>query len=98
MARHGVRLTMALLAVCALVAGVPADGAVKTRTVVILPFDASALDRDDQWIGEGAAQVIGLGLCNALRWLRDGATVGLTTSVSQALSFCLSSVPLVVVF
>jgi tetratricopeptide (TPR) repeat protein/TolB-like protein len=62
MARHGVRLTMALLAVCALVAGVPADGAVKTRTVVILPFDASALDRDDQWIGEGAAQVIGLGL------------------------------------
>ena len=62
MARQGVRLTMALLAVCGLVASLPADGAVKARTVVILPFDASALERDDQWIGEGAAQVIGLGL------------------------------------
>jgi tetratricopeptide (TPR) repeat protein len=62
MARHGVRLTMALLAVCVLLAGLPADGAVKARTVVILPFDASALERDDQWIAEGAAQVIGLGL------------------------------------
>jgi len=62
MARHGVRLTIALLAVCVLLAGLPADGAVKARTVVILPFDASALERDDQWIGEGAAQVIGLGL------------------------------------
>ena len=62
MARHGVRLTMALLAVCVLVAGLPADGAVKARTLIVLPFDASALERDEQWIGEGAAQVIGLGL------------------------------------
>jgi tetratricopeptide (TPR) repeat protein len=61
MARHGVRLTIALL-VCVLLGGLPADGAVKARTVVILPFDASALERDDQWVGEGAAQVIGLGL------------------------------------
>ncbi len=62
MARYGVRLTMALLTMCVLLAGIPADGAVKARTVVILPFDASALDRDDQWIGEGAAQVVALGL------------------------------------
>jgi tetratricopeptide (TPR) repeat protein len=63
MTRHGVRLTMALLTVCVLLAGIPADGApVKARTVVILPFDASALDRDEQWIGEGAAQVVTLGL------------------------------------
>jgi tetratricopeptide (TPR) repeat protein len=62
MARHGVRLTMALLTVCVVLAGIPAHGAGKARTVVILPFDASAVDRDDQWIGEGAAQVIALGL------------------------------------
>jgi tetratricopeptide (TPR) repeat protein len=63
MARHGVRLMMALLTACVLLAGISADGApVKARTVVVLPFDASALDRDDQWIGEGAAQVVALGL------------------------------------
>jgi tetratricopeptide (TPR) repeat protein/TolB-like protein len=63
MARHGVRLTMALLTVCVLLAGIPADAApVKARTVIILPFDASALDRDEQWIGEGAAQIVALGL------------------------------------
>lgn len=63
MARHGVRITVALVTVCVLLAGIPAHGApVKARTVVILPFDASALDRDDQWIAEGAAQIISLGL------------------------------------
>ena len=63
MARHGVRVTMTLLTACMLLAAMSADGApVKARTVVILPFDASALDRDEQWIGEGAAQVVALGL------------------------------------
>ena len=62
MTRHGVRLMVALLTVCVWLAGIPADGAVKARTVVILPFDASALDRDDQWIGEGVADIIALGL------------------------------------
>ena len=61
-ARHSLRLTIALLAVCALLAAVPADSAVKARTIIILPFDASALDRDDQWLGEGAAQIVALGL------------------------------------
>lgn len=63
MARHGVRVTMAVMAACVLLAGIPADGApVKARTVVILPFDASALERDEQWIGEGAAYLVSLGL------------------------------------
>jgi tetratricopeptide (TPR) repeat protein len=63
MARYGVRLGMALLALSALVAGLSAEAApVKPRTVVILPFDASALERDEQWIGEGVSQVIALGL------------------------------------
>ena len=34
----------------------------KARAVLIVPFDASALDRDEQWVGEGVAQVVALGL------------------------------------
>ena len=40
-----------------------AQGAAKApRAVVILPFDATALEREEQWIGEGIAQVLSLGL------------------------------------
>jgi tetratricopeptide (TPR) repeat protein len=60
--RYGVRLTTAFLTVCTLLVALPADAAVKPRTVVVLPFDASALERDEQWIGEGASQIVGLGL------------------------------------
>ena len=35
---------------------------VKPRIVLIAPFDASALDREEQWIGEAIAQVLSLGL------------------------------------
>jgi adenylate cyclase len=62
MARYGLRLPFALLAMCALLAAVPADGAVKPRTIIILPFDASGLDREEQWIGEGASQILALAL------------------------------------
>ena len=62
MVRHGLRLTMALLTVCTLLAALPAEAAVKPRTIIVLPFDASALERDEQWIGEGASQVLGLAL------------------------------------
>jgi tetratricopeptide (TPR) repeat protein len=62
MAGYGLRLPFALLAMCALVAAVPADGAVKPRTIIILPFDASGLDREEQWIGEGASQILALAL------------------------------------
>jgi tetratricopeptide (TPR) repeat protein len=60
---RGRRLRWAL-GIVALVAGLatPASAAIKTRAVLIVPFDASALDRDEQWIGEGAAQVLALGL------------------------------------
>jgi tetratricopeptide (TPR) repeat protein/TolB-like protein len=40
----------------------PAAAAVKPRVVVVLPFDSSALDRDSQWMGEGVAQLVSLGL------------------------------------
>ena len=62
MTRYGVRLAAALLMALTLLADVPAEAAVKARTVVVLPFDASALDRDDQWLGEGTSQLVMLGL------------------------------------
>jgi tetratricopeptide (TPR) repeat protein len=40
----------------------PADAAIKPRLVLVLPFDASSLPADERWMGEGVAQVIGLGL------------------------------------
>ena len=43
-------------------ASAAAPDASKTRAVLIVPFDASSLDQDEQWIGEGVAQVIALGL------------------------------------
>ena len=34
----------------------------KLRVVLIVPFDASGLDREEQWTAEGIAQILGLGL------------------------------------
>ena len=39
-----------------------ASAEAKLRVVVIAPFDATVLDREDQWMGEGVAQILGLGL------------------------------------
>jgi tetratricopeptide (TPR) repeat protein len=39
-----------------------ATAAVKPRAVLVVPFDASALERDEQWLGEGLAQLVSLGL------------------------------------
>ena len=40
--------------------GAPADP--KLRVVVIVPFDGTALEREEQWMGEGVAQILALGL------------------------------------
>ena len=40
--------------------GAPADP--KIRVVVIVPFDGTALEREEQWMGEGVAQILALGL------------------------------------
>jgi tetratricopeptide (TPR) repeat protein/TolB-like protein len=34
----------------------------KPRVTIVLPFDAAALPREDQWLGEGVAELIALGL------------------------------------
>jgi tetratricopeptide (TPR) repeat protein len=52
-----VLVVLAGLAESAAAAPVP----VKPRAVLVLPFDASALERDEQWIGQGIAEVVGLG-------------------------------------
>ncbi len=57
---RGSTLILAGLVVLGLAA--PALAAVKPRAVLIVPFDASSLDRDDQWVGEGIARVLSLGL------------------------------------
>jgi len=46
--------------VLALAGGVSAES--KLRVVVIAPFDATVLEREEQWMGEGVAQILGLGL------------------------------------
>jgi superkiller protein 3 len=47
-----------VLALCA--GGALADS--KLRIVVILPFDATALEREEQWMGEAVSQILALGL------------------------------------
>jgi tetratricopeptide (TPR) repeat protein/TolB-like protein len=61
--RWGRRLVWAWVAAVLLVSGVTSvEAAVKPRAIIIVPFDASTLPGDDQWLGEGIAQVLSLGL------------------------------------
>jgi tetratricopeptide (TPR) repeat protein/TolB-like protein len=55
------RWTVVLLAVAALFLA-EAEAAVNPRAIVILPFDASTLEREYEWIGQGVAEIVGLGL------------------------------------
>jgi tetratricopeptide (TPR) repeat protein len=55
------RRTVVLLAVTALFLA-SSEAAVIPRAIVILPFDASALERESQWMGQGVAEVVALGL------------------------------------
>ncbi len=59
------RVLLTVLAVATL-AAVVASGAghaeVAPRAVIVAPFDASGLAPDDQWMGDGIAQLISLGL------------------------------------
>jgi tetratricopeptide (TPR) repeat protein/TolB-like protein len=49
---------LATLLACSAAAGAN----VKPRAIVVLPYDASALGREEQWLGEGVAQLVALGL------------------------------------
>ncbi len=54
-------LAIAALAVV-LALTVPAGAAVKPRSVLIAPYDAVSLGADGQWVGEGIAEIVRLGL------------------------------------
>lgn len=56
-----VRWALLPLAIVVL-AMVDADANVKPRAILIVPFDSTGLERDEQWLGQGVAEVIGLGL------------------------------------
>jgi len=56
------RCAAALAAWLVLPWALAADGAVKLRTVLILPFDATSLEPDARWWGNGIAEVMELGL------------------------------------
>ena len=45
-----------------LLTAVGAEAAIKTRTVIVLPYAAVDLGREEQWIGEGIAQSLTIGL------------------------------------
>jgi superkiller protein 3 len=55
------RRALLLLAVVALTAA-GADANVKPRAILVVPFDVTGLERGEQWMGQGVAEVIGLGL------------------------------------
>jgi tetratricopeptide (TPR) repeat protein len=57
-----VRVVSLVASVLALALAAPGEAAVKPRLVLVLPFDATSLPADDRWMGEGVAQIIGLGL------------------------------------
>ena len=61
---HRSRLTLLTLAFLAATVSVAsaAPTPVKPRAVIVVPFDASGLARDDQWMGQGVAELVSLGL------------------------------------
>jgi tetratricopeptide (TPR) repeat protein len=63
------RWTVVLLAVAALLSA-EAGAAGPPRAIAVLPFDASALEREYQWIGGAVAEVVGLGLAQHPAFIR----------------------------
>ncbi|MGH7356223.1 MAG: tetratricopeptide repeat protein [Candidatus Rokuibacteriota bacterium] len=55
------RRAAALIPLLVLPWALAADGAVKPRTVLILPFDATALEPEARWWGDGIAKLMELG-------------------------------------
>jgi tetratricopeptide (TPR) repeat protein len=60
-AGRSARWVLPLLMLAALTA-TGAAAAVKPRAVLVVAFDSSALEREEQWVGQGIAEILGLGL------------------------------------
>jgi tetratricopeptide (TPR) repeat protein len=63
-------LVLSILAFCGLVAVASAQAAVKPRTILIMPYETSGLSSDEQWIGEGVAQAVSLGLVQSAAFVQ----------------------------
>lgn len=55
-------LALVLLVTATLGLTSPLSAAVKPRVTLVLPYDASALGRDDQWLGDAVGSLLSLGL------------------------------------
>jgi superkiller protein 3 len=62
LAREVARPAIPTLLALALLALSPLTALAKPRAIVILPYDASALPREEQWLGEAVAQIVSLSL------------------------------------
>jgi tetratricopeptide (TPR) repeat protein/TolB-like protein len=60
-----VKLTIVPTLIASLLAASTAGAATKPRTILVLPFATVDLARDEQWLGEGVAQSLMLGLNQA---------------------------------
>ena len=60
--RRSPLLAVAAILLTLFVAGSADAADPKLRVVLIVPFDASGLEREEQWVAEGIAQILGLGL------------------------------------
>ena len=60
--RRGLLAIVAVLAIAVSAASTVAAAPVKSRVVLVAPFDASALDPDERWVGEAVGEVLRLAL------------------------------------
>src|SRR5437773_9395329 len=85
-------MLVAVLACCGLVAVVPAQAAVKPRTILVVPFETNGLSADEQWIGEGAAQAVALGLVQSAAFVQvDRARLRATAWAAPSPIHCSSA-------
>jgi tetratricopeptide (TPR) repeat protein len=56
------RMLIALVALLIALCPAAAHADSKLRVVLIVPFDGTPLEREEQWMGEGVSQILGLGL------------------------------------
>jgi tetratricopeptide (TPR) repeat protein/TolB-like protein len=56
------RWALVLAAVALALSSSGAAAATKPRAIMVVPFDASALEPDERWVGEGIEELLGLGL------------------------------------
>ncbi len=57
-----VRWTLVLVAAALTALAADTEAATKPRAVLLMPFDASGLGPEEQWVGEGLVQLVSLGL------------------------------------